>query len=129
MPNMHNRPNCSWIGLIMPKYVKTLIDMVGVAEKSQLIRPVMQYLGLVLLYVQTFIILRINNHFRQGLLSFAFSSLLSIGADKIAARLKQRLLDSILQQELAFFDKQNTGELLSRVNEDIGEVRHAIKNT
>jgi ABC-type multidrug transport system fused ATPase/permease subunit len=67
--------------------------------------------------------------FRQGLLSFAFSSLLSIGADKIAARLKQRLLDSILQQELAFFDKQNTGELLSRVNEDIGEVRHAIKNT
>jgi ABC-type multidrug transport system fused ATPase/permease subunit len=54
---------------------------------------------------------------------------LSIGADKIAARLKQRLLDSILQQELAFFDKQNTGELLSRVNEDIGEVRHAIKNT
>jgi hypothetical protein len=63
MPNMHNRPNCSWIGLIMPKYVKTLIDMVGVAEKSQLIRPVMQYLGLVLLYVQTIIILRINNHF------------------------------------------------------------------
>jgi ATP-binding cassette subfamily B (MDR/TAP) protein 8 len=104
----------SFTGLIMPKYVKTLIDMVGVAEKSQLIRPVMQYLGLVLL---------------QGLLSFAFSSLLSIGADKIAARLKQRLLDSILQQELAFFDKQNTGELLSRVNEDIGEVRHAIKNT
>lgn len=47
----------------MPKYVKTLIDMVGVAEKSQLIRPVMQYLGLVLLYAQTFaIILVINCH-------------------------------------------------------------------
>jgi hypothetical protein len=64
MPNMHNRPNYFWTGLIMPKYVKTLIDMVGVAEKSQLIRPVMQYLGLVLLCVQTIaIILGINNHF------------------------------------------------------------------
>ena len=48
--------------------------------------------------------------------------------NRIVARLKQRLLESLLRQEVAFFDKSTTssGDLLSRLSADTGLVQATL---
>jgi ATP-binding cassette subfamily B (MDR/TAP) protein 8 len=40
--------------------------------------------------------------------------LLSCVGEKVATQLKQELFESIIKQDIAFFDKQRTGELVNR---------------
>jgi len=40
--------------------------------------------------------------------------LLSCIGEKVATQLKQELFQSIMKQDIAFFDRQKTGELVNR---------------
>jgi ABC-type multidrug transport system fused ATPase/permease subunit len=51
---------------------------------------------------------------------------LAQAGNRIVARLKQRLLASILSQESAFLDQQTTGDLLSRLTSDAQLVQSAV---
>jgi len=52
--------------------------------------------------------------FFQGLLTSVYISLLSAMAEKMAARMRQRLFESLIIQDIAFFDANKTGELVNR---------------
>jgi len=50
----------------------------------------------------------------QGVLTVSYISLLSCVGENLAARLKIRLFDSLIRQDIQFFDKHKTGELIDR---------------
>ena len=60
-------------------------------------------------------------------LGFLYYALITIGCDRMATRLRQQIYESILKQDIAFFDSTNTGELLTRLSGDVDEVRRAVK--
>ena len=51
----------------------------------------------------------------QGLLTTVYISLLSSVAEKMAARMRQRLFEALIVQDIAFFDDHKTGELINRL--------------
>jgi ABC-type multidrug transport system fused ATPase/permease subunit len=51
---------------------------------------------------------------------------LARAGNRIVARLKQQLFDSILQQEHAYLDQQTSGDLLSRLTTDAALVEEAV---
>jgi ATP-binding cassette subfamily B (MDR/TAP) protein 8 len=50
----------------------------------------------------------------QGLLTFTYISLLSAVGENVALQMRTRLFDSLLRQDIAFFDTHKTGELVDR---------------
>jgi ABC-type multidrug transport system fused ATPase/permease subunit len=41
-------------------------------------------------------------------------------------RLRKQVLSAILAQEMAFFDEQSTGDLISRLSADVGEMANDL---
>ncbi|MCP4867881.1 MAG: ATP-binding cassette domain-containing protein [Proteobacteria bacterium] len=54
------------------------------------------------------------------------SYLFTVAGEQIVARLRQRLYDSLVQQEIAFFDEHRTGELTSRLVSDTTVLQNAV---
>jgi ABC-type multidrug transport system fused ATPase/permease subunit len=50
--------------------------------------------------------------------SFARTSTMSIAGERVAARLRNRLYEALLHQNIPFFDKHDTSELVSRLRTD-----------
>lgn len=46
---------------------------------------------------------------------------------RFSLRLRQALLDSLLQQEIAFFDQHKTGEITSRLSADTQQVAQQVE--
>ncbi|CAG5133666.1 unnamed protein product, partial [Candidula unifasciata] len=65
----------------------------------------------------------------QGLLTFSYISLLSVVGENLAARMRKRLFNSLLQQEIAFFDTHKTGELVDRLTSDVQDFKSSFKIT
>ena len=51
---------------------------------------------------------------------------ISFTGERIIFRLRHKLFQSITNQEIAFFDKRGTGELVNRLSGDTSLVGHAI---
>ena len=52
--------------------------------------------------------------FVQGLLTFAYISLLFSVGERVAVRMRTDLFHSLMQQDVSFFDVNKTGELVNR---------------
>ncbi len=52
--------------------------------------------------------------FSQGLLTFVYITLLSASGERVAARMRKQLFQSIVSQDIAFFDGHKTGEIVNR---------------
>ncbi|KAL1917165.1 uncharacterized protein VTP21DRAFT_4821 [Calcarisporiella thermophila] len=63
----------------------------------------------------------------QGFLTFCHISLVSVLGENIARRLKRRVFTSIVCQDMAFFDRYKSGELVSRLTTDVNEFKHTFK--
>ncbi|XP_061177199.1 mitochondrial potassium channel ATP-binding subunit-like [Saccostrea echinata] len=63
----------------------------------------------------------------QGLLTFTYISLLSTVGENVAARMRRRLFDSLLRQDVEFFDTHKTGELVDRLTSDIQDFKSSFK--
>ena len=50
----------------------------------------------------------------QGLLTFLYISLLGTVGERTAARMRSTLFESIINQDIAFFDSHKTGEIVNR---------------
>ena len=54
------------------------------------------------------------NYIMQAGLTFGYITLLSSFGERLAARLRSQLFTALLTQDIAFFDKHKTGEVVSR---------------
>jgi ATP-binding cassette, subfamily B, bacterial len=55
------------------------------------------------------------------------SWLASWASERAATRMRRRVFSQLLEQDVAYFDAQRTGELASQLNEDVKEVRTALR--
>ncbi len=53
-------------------------------------------------------------------------ALFNISGERVILRLRARLFDSLMAQEIAFFDERRTGELLNRLGTDTGVLQSLI---
>eukprot|EP00026_Physarum_polycephalum_P004136 Phypoly_transcript_04153.p1 GENE.Phypoly_transcript_04153~~Phypoly_transcript_04153.p1 ORF type:complete len:700 (+),score=103.93 Phypoly_transcript_04153:77-2176(+) len=65
----------------------------------------------------------------QGVVQFGYTTLVSFAAERMVSRLKNRLFAIVLAQDVEFFDKFSTGDLLSRLTADPESIRSAFKHT
>ncbi|XP_071104467.1 mitochondrial potassium channel ATP-binding subunit-like [Haliotis cracherodii] len=63
----------------------------------------------------------------QGLLTFGYISLLSTVGENVAARMKIQLFESLLSQDIEFYDRHKTGELINRLTTDIQDFKSSFK--
>ncbi|KAJ8299428.1 hypothetical protein KUTeg_023488 [Tegillarca granosa] len=63
----------------------------------------------------------------QAFLTFCYISLLSTVGENIAVRLRTRLFEAILKQDIQFFDKHKTGELVDRLTSDVQDFKSSFK--
>jgi ATP-binding cassette subfamily B (MDR/TAP) protein 8 len=109
------------MGLLAPKATGDLVERIakGLTSKSAdlvklLKEPALRLLGIYSL---------------QGLLTFANISLVAILGERVAYRLKLRLFEACLLQDMVFFDKHRVGEVLNRLTSDISEFKSTFKAT
>ena len=63
----------------------------------------------------------------QAFFTFVYICMLSDVGEKIAMRLRQDLFRSIIMQDITFFDKNRSGEIISRLTSDIQDFKSSIK--
>lgn len=63
----------------------------------------------------------------QGGLTVAYISLLSNIGENLAARLRTSLFSSLLRQDIEFFDRHKTGELIDRLTSDVQDFKSSFK--
>ncbi|PAA87959.1 hypothetical protein BOX15_Mlig014609g1, partial [Macrostomum lignano] len=64
----------------------------------------------------------------QSGVTFAYISLLGCVGENLAARLRRRLMATLLTQDVAFFDRHRSAELLSRLSGDVQDFKSAFKS-
>ncbi|KAF2078094.1 hypothetical protein CYY_000565 [Polysphondylium violaceum] len=102
----------SWIGLQIPKVFGKLID--STKSGSSLTQPALHAVAILVI---------------QASLNFLYSTLISIACERYSAKLRNTLFESMLEQEIAFYDKNSTGDLLNRISSDVQLVRSALKHS
>eukprot|EP01133_Synstelium_polycarpum_P003651 gene3651-4194_t len=102
----------SWLGLQIPRVFGRLVD----ASKNggSLTNPALQAVAILVV---------------QASLNFLYSTLISIACERYSANLRNLLFTSILNQEIAFFDQNSTGDLINRLSSDVQLVRSALKHS
>nr|XP_009452852.4 mitochondrial potassium channel ATP-binding subunit isoform X2 [Pan troglodytes] len=63
----------------------------------------------------------------QGLLTFGYLVLLSHVGERMAVDMRRALFSSLLRQDIAFFDANKTGQLVSRLTTDVQEFKSSFK--
>ncbi|KAM3959241.1 mitochondrial potassium channel ATP-binding subunit [Aphomia sociella] len=71
----------------------------------------------------------ISLYIGQAAFTFLYIHLLAQVGELVAARMKQDLFVSILQQDMAFFDRERTGELVNRLTVDVQDFKSSFKQT
>ncbi|CAG0883364.1 unnamed protein product [Cyprideis torosa] len=63
----------------------------------------------------------------QSAFTYLYISLLSSFGERSATTLRMSLFNSLLQQEVQFFDSHRTGELVNRLTNDVQELKSSLK--
>ncbi|XP_061384305.1 mitochondrial potassium channel ATP-binding subunit isoform X1 [Danaus plexippus] len=71
----------------------------------------------------------ISLYIGQAAFTFLYIHLLAQVGERVAAQMKQDLFGSILQQDIAFFDQERTGELVNRITVDVQDFKSSFKQT
>jgi ATP-binding cassette subfamily B protein len=105
------------LGLVYPQAIRVIMNAVsghGGADAEGSRRLINQAaLGLLAVFAV------------QGLFSSLRSYLFTVAGERVVARLRRRLYDALLRQEIAFFDEQRTGELTQRLAADTTVLQNA----
>ena len=99
-------------GLVLPASTKYLIDDVLRGGKTELLWPI---LGAVALAVSV-----------QAATSFSLARLLSVEAQHLIARLRSEVQRHVLRLPVRTFDNTKSGELVSRIMDDVEGVRNLV---
>lgn len=65
----------------------------------------------------------------QSASTFFYISMLSNLGEKMACKMRADLFESIVKQDIAFFDQQRTGEIINRLTTDIQDFKSSFKQT
>jgi ATP-binding cassette subfamily B protein len=95
-----------------PYYVGEIIDRV--------------ILGGELAYLRTALLALAVITFGRAVLGYTKEYMFDISSSKVIVELRKKLFDHIQKLSFAFFDRNNTGELMSRIKEDTENIMHAI---
>ncbi|KPJ10447.1 ATP-binding cassette sub-family B member 8, mitochondrial [Papilio machaon] len=71
----------------------------------------------------------ISLYIGQAIFTFFYIHLLAQVGERVAAQMKQDLFVSILKQDMAFFDRERTGELVNRITVDVQDFKSSFKQT
>ncbi|XP_049876844.1 mitochondrial potassium channel ATP-binding subunit isoform X2 [Pectinophora gossypiella] len=71
----------------------------------------------------------ISLYMGQAAFTFMYIHLLSQVGERVASQMKQDLFVSILNQDMAFFDRERTGELVNRLTVDVQDFKSSFKQT
>ncbi|XP_064476662.1 mitochondrial potassium channel ATP-binding subunit-like [Ornithodoros turicata] len=63
----------------------------------------------------------------QSALTTIYISTLAHAGERFATRLRQAMMDAILRQDITFFDKTKTGEIMSSLSGDVQDFKSAFK--
>jgi ABC transporter fused permease/ATP-binding protein len=99
-------------GLIYPQFVRWIVDYVLVAKDYALLNQVVG--GLFVALALSMIAGNIRYY------------LFTLSGERIVLRLREQLYRSILKQEIAFFDFNRTGELMSRLSSDSATLQNTV---
>ena len=58
--------------------------------------------------------------------TFMRAALFTIAGERVVTRLRGRLFKSLIEQDIAFFDENRTGELVSRIADDCGVLQNSV---
>uniref|UniRef100_A0A8D9BQR2 ATP-binding cassette sub-family B member 8, mitochondrial n=1 Tax=Cacopsylla melanoneura TaxID=428564 RepID=A0A8D9BQR2_9HEMI len=111
----------AFLNIQLPLYLGNIINILSqfsqntVPDKSFMSEMKEPALKLVGLYIA------------QSVFTCAYISLLSGLGERIAAKLRCQLFESILKQDIAFFDTTRTGELVDRLTTDVQEFKSSFK--
>jgi ATP-binding cassette, subfamily B, bacterial AbcA/BmrA len=98
-------------GLLVPVLTKNLVDGFSVASLSV---PLMIGIGAAFIF--------------QAIISGVSIYLLSFVGQKIVARLREKMWVKLIRLPVSYFDKQSSGETVSRIVNDTSVVRDLISN-
>ena len=99
-------------GLVLPASTKFLIDDVLGNRDVELLKPL-----LLAVFAATTI---------QGITSFALTQLLSKGAQRLIAELRQKVQRHVGRLPVAYYDSNKSGALVSRIMNDVEGIRNLI---
>ncbi len=99
-------------GLVLPASTKFLIDDVLAKGRAELLAPLV---AAVLAATAV-----------QAVTGFALTQLLSKSAQRLIAELRMRVQRHVCRLPAAFFDSQKTGQLVSRIMNDVEGVRNLV---
>ncbi|HMM36983.1 MAG TPA: ABC transporter ATP-binding protein, partial [Thermoanaerobaculia bacterium] len=99
-------------GLVLPASTKVLIDEVVAKSRTDLLAPLLLAIGAATLV--------------QAATSFALAQLLSKGAQRLIAELRTKVQSHVTRLPVAYFDGQKTGNLVSRVMNDVEGIRNLV---
>lgn len=99
-------------GLVLPASTKFLVDDVLVRGRGELLAPLVAAVLAATLV--------------QAATGFALTQLLSKSAQRLIAELRIRVQKHVCRLPAAFFDSQKTGQLVSRIMNDVEGVRNLV---
>lgn len=102
----------SGMGLLYPQAVRIIID--GALEAKSTTRIDQAALAMVAIFLL------------QGIAIALRYYLFTIAGERIVATLRQKLYQSIIEQEIAFFDERRTGELTNRLASDTTVLQNTV---
>ncbi|MGZ6448230.1 MAG: ABC transporter transmembrane domain-containing protein, partial [Pseudobdellovibrionaceae bacterium] len=102
----------SGAGLAYPQIIRWMIDNILQPKRSELLLPVVG--GLFAAFAL------------QGVTSSLRYYLFSLGGERMVIRLRKQLYGKILSQEVAFFDFNRTGDLMSRLSSDCTTLQNTV---
>jgi len=62
----------------------------------------------------------------QSVMSVARQHVLNVAGERVAEAARRRAFGNLLQQEVAFFDKEDSGELVNRLSADAAQLRQVL---
>ncbi len=98
--------------LVYPKAAQYIIDEVLASGRFDRLKP---WVGIVF---ATFLLQAVSSSLRYYIFTTA--------GERIVSRLRQSLYQTILKQEIGFFDARQTGELMSRLATDATVIQNAV---
>jgi subfamily B ATP-binding cassette protein MsbA len=117
--------------LIAGATLAMLVYGAGSAAQAWLIRPIIDDV-LILTNpssLQFVIVAIVVVYFFKGLGAYFSSYLMDDLGHRVVMRIRNDLFKHLLDQSAAFFARRTTGQLLSRINNDVGQVHRAVAET
>lgn len=97
--------------VLIPHFLGGIVDGAVMSDRSSINRAALIVFGLALF---------------GAVCSFFRSWIFTLSGHRIVARLRRRVFEAILRQDISWFDQEKTGELTSRLSSDCSAVQNAL---